>query len=85
MNDSSKKTKVLIIAPALPLIGGQAVQAKRLVGNFQQEPHLQVDFQASNPRFFPKLQNIKFLRTVLTTVKYLFDLLWRLPKYDVNA
>lgn len=83
MNDSAAKIKVLIIAPALPLIGGQAVQAKRLVSNFQNESHLQVDFQPSNPRFFPKLQSVKFLRTVLTTVKYFFDLLKRLPRYDI--
>lgn len=83
MNEHAEKIKILIIAPALPLIGGQAVQAKRLVANFQNEPHLQVDFQASNPRFFPRLQKIKFLRTVLTTFKYLFDLLRKIPRYDV--
>ncbi len=83
MNDSAAKTKILIIAPALPLIGGQAVQAKRLLDNFQNESHLQVDFQASNPRFSPRLQNIKFLRTILTTVKYLFDLLRKIPGYDI--
>ena len=78
-----KIIKVLIVAPALPLVGGQAVQAKRLLEKFRAEPNLQVDLQPINPQFFPALQKIKYVRTVLTTVKYLFDLLTKIPRYDV--
>ncbi len=82
-NNSAAKIKILIIAPALPLIGGQAVQAKRIVNNFQNEPVIEVDLQPNNPQFFGKLQKIKYIRTFLTTVKYLYDLLRKIPKYDV--
>jgi glycosyltransferase involved in cell wall biosynthesis len=75
--------RVLIIAPTLPLIGGQSVQAQRLINNFKKEPDLQVDLQSSNPRLFPKLQTIRFLRTILTTFKYLIDLTVRIPRYDI--
>ncbi len=80
---SQKKIKVLIVAPELPLVGGQAIQAQRLLRKFQKEANLQVDFQPINPQFFSGLQKIKFLRTILTSIKYIFDLLRRVPKYDV--
>lgn len=83
MPDSTEKIKILLIAPALPLIGGQAVQAKRIVSNFQNEPRIHLDFQPTNPQYLPRLQKIKFIRTILTTVKYWFDLLFKVPKYDV--
>jgi glycosyltransferase involved in cell wall biosynthesis len=83
MNQQAEKTKILIIAPALPLVGGQAVQAQRLLGNFRREPHLETDFQPINPQFAPRLQKIPYLRTVLTTLKYLFDLLRKIPRADI--
>ena len=83
MVDSNEKIKILLIAPALPLIGGQAVQAQRIVKNFQNEPHLQIDFQPINPQYLPRLQKVKYLRTVLTALKYWFDLLRKLYKYDI--
>lgn len=78
-----KKTKVLIVAPDLPLIGGQAIQARRLIKKFEDEENLQVDFQPVNPKFLPRLQKIKILRTIITSIKYVCDLFIRLPKYDV--
>lgn len=76
-------TRVLIVAPALPMVGGQSVQAARLVDKFRTEPTLTVDLQPVNPAFLPMLQRIKYVRTVVTTLKYLFDLLVRVPRYDV--
>ncbi len=84
MSDSEpKKIKVLIVAPALPLIGGQVVQSSRLIENFRSEPNLLVDLQPINPKFFPNLQKINYLRTFLTETKYIFDLLRKVPRYDV--
>lgn len=84
MSYSEQKTiKVLIVAPALPLIGGQVVQSSRLLENFRSEPNLQVDIQAINPSFFPQLQKIKYVRTFLTQTKYIFDLLRKTPRYDI--
>ncbi len=79
----SQPIKVLIVAPALPMVGGQAVQAQRLLEKFRAEPELKVDLQPINPPFFPNLQKIKYVRTVLTSIKYLFDLFVKIPRYDV--
>lgn len=80
---TDKKIKVLIIAPSAPLVGGQAVQARRIVDNFASEPRLHVRLQPNNPQWFPRLQRIKFLRTILTAVFYLIELLGKVPRYDI--
>ena len=64
-------------------MGGQAVQAARLLENFQDEPELQVGFQSVNPQIFPRLQKIKYVRTFLRLSKFIFDLLLKTPRYDV--
>ncbi len=79
-----KKIKILIIAPTQDVyMGGQAVQAARLLENFQNEPQIQVGFQTVNPQIFPRLQKIKYVRTLLRLTKYIFDLLIKIPRYDV--
>jgi len=75
--------RILLVAPAPPLVGGQAVQAQRLLENLRRESHLRVELQSIAPRFFPRLQRVRYLRTVLTTVKYVFDLLRKTPRADI--
>ncbi len=81
--DSIKPIRVLIVAPAPPLIGGQTVQAQKLIEKFRSEPGLEVELLPINPSFFPSLQRVKYLRTVLTTIRFLYNLLSTVPKYDV--
>ncbi|HLM02808.1 MAG TPA: glycosyltransferase family 4 protein [Pyrinomonadaceae bacterium] len=83
MNQATAKTKILIIAPALPLVGGQAVQSQRLLENFRREALLSVDLQPINPQVAPRLQKIPYLRTVVTTLKYLFDITRKIPRADI--
>ena len=80
---SREPMKVLIVAPALPLVGGQTIQAARLLNAFNSEPGLVVGFQPINPKFLPRLQRVKYVRTVVTSLKYLFDLLLKVRKFDV--
>jgi glycosyltransferase involved in cell wall biosynthesis len=75
--------KVLMIAPMQPFIGGQTVQAEQLLEKFHKEQSVQVDLQPINPPFFVLLQKIKYVRTVLTSIKYISDLLLKIPHYDV--
>ncbi len=80
---TSKPIKVLIVAPVPPLIGGQTVQAQRLIEKFRDEPDIEVNLQPINPTFFPILQKIKYVRTALTSTRFIFDLLTKIPRYDV--
>ena len=78
--------RVLIVAPSLDILGGQAVQAARLVRQLGQEPRLAISFLPINPRLpglFGKLQTIKYVRTIVTSVYYIAALLLKVGKYDV--
>ncbi|MCA1565486.1 MAG: glycosyltransferase family 4 protein [Acidobacteria bacterium] len=80
------RVRVLIVAPSLGILGGQAVQAERLRERLAEEPSLEVSFLPINPRLpglLGKLQAIKYVRTVLTSLAYVALLLWRVRAYDV--
>src|SRR5215218_9299953 len=72
--------KVLMIAPSIDILGGQAVQAVRLLGQLSKEPQLEIAFLPINPRlagFLGRLQTIKYVRTVVTSIFYIATLLRR--------
>jgi glycosyltransferase involved in cell wall biosynthesis len=80
------KLRVLIVGPSFDILGGQAVQAGRLLDRLRQEPGLEVGFLAVNPRLpgvLRKLQAIKYVRTVVTSMAYIASLFSRVWKYDV--
>src|ERR1044071_5893269 len=78
--------RVLLIAPSVDILGGQAVQAARLFDKLREEPGVKVGFLPVNPRLagpLGKLQAIKYLRTVITSGVYLATLIARVWRYDV--
>jgi glycosyltransferase involved in cell wall biosynthesis len=86
VSTKTKKLRVLIVAPSFDILGGQAVQAARLLDRLAQEPGLKADFLAVNPRLpgvLRKLQSIKYVRTVVTSLAYIASLFSRVWKYDV--
>lgn len=77
--------RILIVAPSLNIMGGQAVQADLLLRNFRRED-VAADFQPHDPvPWWPLnyLTRIKYLRTVIVSVFYLGGLLRRIPRHDV--
>src|SRR5687767_8428503 len=81
-----KPIRLLIVAPSLNILGGQAVQAKHLVEHLTSEPHFKVSFVAHNPRLpgpFRVLQKIKYVRTIVTSLLYCKNLLREVPRHDV--
>jgi L-malate glycosyltransferase len=78
--------RVLLVAPSLSILGGQAVAAQRLLERLRAVPGLEVDFLPHDPRtnaLLRQLQRVKYVRTVATSVAYVESLLRRLPQYDV--
>ena len=76
----------MIVAASLDILGGQAVQAERLVRHLQQEPSVEVSFLPINPRLPGKLrelQAIKYVRTLTTSILYIVNLLREVRKFDV--
>src|ERR1044071_1025859 len=85
-NKTAEKLRVLIVAPSFDILGGQSVQAARLLDRLRQEPSLEVDLLPINPRLpgqFAYLQRIKYVRTIVTSIAYVLSLLLRVYKYDV--
>jgi len=81
-----RRTRVLIAAPSLDIYGGQALMAARLIERLSQEPAIRVAFQPHNPRLprgFGWLQQIKYVRTLATTLAYLLMLIGRAWRYDI--
>jgi glycosyltransferase involved in cell wall biosynthesis len=70
----------------MDILGGQAVQAARLMAHLRTEPSLEIGFLPINPRLpgiLRKLQSIKYVRTVVTSIWYVATLLARVPRYDL--
>ena len=85
-NKLEKKLRVLIVAPSFDILGGQSVQAARLLDRLRQEPSLHADLLPINPRLpgpLVNLQRIKYVRTIVTSIAYVLSLLLRVYKYDV--
>jgi glycosyltransferase involved in cell wall biosynthesis len=78
--------RILVIAPSHDILGGQSVHAAQLVKEFRKEPSLRVGFLPINPRapgLLRHLQRVKYVRTIVTSVVYLINLLTHIPRYDV--
>lgn len=81
-----KALRVLLAAPSLDILGGQSRQAIFLMEGLGAEPALDISFLPHNPRLprgFRWLQRIKYVRTLVTTLAYLFLLVVRAPWCDI--
>jgi glycosyltransferase involved in cell wall biosynthesis len=84
--DAQAQSRVLIVAPSLRILGGQAVQAARLHAALKDDASLEVDFLPINPHLpgaLGGLQDVKYVRTVVTTLFFVTLLFWRVWRYDV--
>lgn len=71
---------------SIDILGGQAIQALRLMEGLSQEPEIEARLLPINPRLpgpLRHLQRIKYVRTVVTSIAYVASLLVRLPRFDV--
>lgn len=78
--------RLLIVGPSLSILGGQAVQAARLLARLREEPELELGFLPINPRlpgFLSNLQRVKYLRTIVTSIAYILSLIFQVYRYDV--
>jgi L-malate glycosyltransferase len=85
-NSPEKPIRLLLVAPALRILGGQAVQANYLLEHLSREPGFQVSFVPHNPRLpgpLRLLQSIKYVRTLVTSFVYCINLLLQVPRHDI--
>ena len=68
-----RKLRIAIVAPSLGILGGQAVQANRLVEAWQGDPEVDARLVPVNPAPASALQwatRVKYLRTIVTEAAY---------------
>jgi L-malate glycosyltransferase len=80
------KLRVAIVAPSLRILGGQAVQASRLVDAWRGDPDVDAWLVPVNPLppgWLAKALAVKYLRTLATELTYLPRLARELARADV--
>ena len=78
--------RVCIVVASTDILGGQAIQAERLLEGLSRESGVEAELLPINPRLpgpLRLLQRIKYVRTVVTSIAYIASLLVRLPRFDV--
>ncbi len=85
MNQKSKKNKVAIVAPSTKILGGQSIQAKRLIDSFKDDEEIELSLIPNNPtlKVLGFLQKIKVVRTIVTSIKFWWILITQLLRFDV--
>jgi glycosyltransferase involved in cell wall biosynthesis len=79
-----KPTRVILIAPPLSIVGGQSVQAARLLAEFARERGVEVSFLAASlPEPLGFLRRIPLLRTAVMMLCFHGRLLTRIWRADV--
>src|SRR6185295_7060464 len=79
-----KNIKVCIVVASIDILGGQAIQALRLIEGLSREPGVEAEILPINPRLpgaLRRLQRIKYVRTIVTSIAYVLSLLARLPRF----
>src|SRR5438067_1179336 len=80
------RIRVAIVAPSLRILGGQAVQADRLLQAWRDDPAVDAWLVPVNPlppRPLRFALHVKYLRTLVTELTYLPLLVRELPRADI--
>src|SRR6185295_16025993 len=84
--DATHPLQIAIVAPSLRILGGQAVQADRLLRGWDADPDVQAWLVPTNPLPSGVLRRgmeIKYLRTVLTQLVFWPLLVREIKRADV--
>lgn len=77
------RLRVLLIAPSMDIVGGQAVQAERLLAQLRREESLEVSFLPIDPRLPAALGKIPYLRTAARLALFLPALLLKVRRHQI--
>jgi L-malate glycosyltransferase len=78
--EHTNRKKIALVAPSMQQIGGQSIQANRLLEAFEDDKNIELIFVPNNSETV--FQNVKFLRTIFTSLKFWKQLLVSLPKVE---
>ncbi len=82
----ARRLRIAIVAPSVRILGGQAVQAQRLLSSWQGDADVDawlVPVNPAPPRLLAPLHRLKYVRTLLTQLLYWPQLVRELRRADV--
>lgn len=79
--NGTNKIRVLIVAPSPESVGGQSIQAKRLIDAFEGDDEVEMSFVPNDPQ--TPFRSVKYLRTVFASLRFWASLVWRVPSADI--
>src|SRR6185312_2328260 len=81
-----QRLKIAIVAPSMAILGGQAVQAARLLDSWRGDPDIEawlVPINPTPPAVLRRAAGVKFVRTAITQLSYWPSLLAQLRHADI--
>jgi len=84
--EAFREIRILLVAPSLDKVGGQSIQANRLRERLARVSGVRVRLLPIDPRLpgpLRRLQRVKYVRTIATSIAYVWSLLRTVPHYDV--
>ena len=85
VSTAAEVPRILLVAPSLRIMGGQAVMAARLVQDMRNDgvaiDHLPINPKPPWPLHYA--ERVKYLRTLVVSFFYVLSLLRKVPQYDV--
>jgi glycosyltransferase involved in cell wall biosynthesis len=82
----ARPIRVLLVAPSLEILGGQAVQASRLLELIRRDPRIRIEHHPINPplpRLLQPLRRVPYVRTLTNFLAYLTGLVRKVPGHDI--
>ena len=78
------KIKIALVAPSMRVVGGQSIQANRLLTAFENDAQIQYEFIPNDPplKILEFARNIPLLKTLATSVVFWLTLIKKIPKAD---
>ena len=83
-NKRPQKIKIALVAPSMKNVGGQSIQAQRLIEAFAGDENVLIILIPNDPDLetFGFLQRLKVIRTIATSLKFWWSLMRQIPKFD---
>jgi len=81
-----RRLKVALVAPSMAILGGQAVQAARLLDSWRNDPEIEawlVPINPEPPTLLKRAAGLKYVRTAITQLTYWPSLVTQLRRADI--
>jgi L-malate glycosyltransferase len=80
---TAARIRVLLIAPSMAIVGGQSIQADRLLNAFARDSQIEMRLRPIDPKLPSFIRNLPYIRTVANAPLYYAGLLKDIAQSDI--